>query len=298
MILSYTALLSFGIDTGVKPTWFPLLFIIVVLIILLNPFSFMFSPARSWLTTTMGRALTSGVRPSAFRDSFMGDGLNSLVYVFVILEQTSCAYTTNWHDLGHNCSYQKQWTTPVVAMIPALIRFVQCCRASYDSKKAIPQMLNALKYTLSLCTIWTAAATRMTGSPIARVAWVCAMVSASTYASSWDIYMDFGLFSSVFTSGKREWLRSELLYPKMFYVSAMMTNTVLRAAWVITISPNEYSVLFDKRVSAFTVGMLEILRRFQWNMIRIEYEAVKRGPAGRVQEADVSETKQIGSAKV
>ncbi|RKP09534.1 EXS family-domain-containing protein, partial [Thamnocephalis sphaerospora] len=104
------------------------------------------------------------------------------------------------------------------------------------------------------------------------VVWIIVSIAVTIYATFWDIYMDWGFFQQ---GSKNRFLRDELVFPyKSLYYFAMGSDLLLRAAWLLNISPSLWGIFFDNRIVAFTLAVLEILRRFQWNFFRMENEHV------------------------
>lgn len=88
---------------------------------------------------------------------------------------------------------------------------------------------------------------------------------ANCYMLFWDIYMDWNLgrISSV-----NFFLRDKLIYPKWFYYMSITINSFLRFTWITSIVP----VNINPEDLNFSLSILEIYRRGQWSLIRIENE--------------------------
>ncbi|KAJ3336058.1 hypothetical protein HDU93_003797 [Gonapodya sp. JEL0774] len=54
--------------------------------------------------------------------------------------------------------------------------------------------------------------------------------------------------------------------------TGMIANAILRITWVFSISPSHWGIVVDGRVIAFFLALLEVFRRFQWNVFRMENE--------------------------
>ena len=66
-------------------------------------------------------------------------------------------------------------------------------------------------------------------------------------------------------------LRSELLYPRIFYLYLMVSNLLLRVSWTYKLSPH----LRDNHLTVLCMTLLEVFRRFQWYFVRLEVELRK-----------------------
>ena len=145
-----------------------------------------------------------------------------------------------------------------------------------DSGDATPHLNNALKYILTLAVIWMSAASVIYNSPQIRTVWigdplnqlhsliyfvVFAVISA-TYSNYWDIFFDWGLCSN------GNLLRDKLIYPPIFYYVSITTNICLRFSWTLLISPNQWGSAAPSVI--FSLAVLEVLRRFVWNLFRME----------------------------
>ncbi|KAJ7064983.1 EXS family-domain-containing protein [Mycena amicta] len=70
----------------------------------------------------------------------------------------------------------------------------------------------------------------------------------------------------------RHWLlRQDLIYTHIsLYYLAIVTNTLLRFLWILYIPAKGP----DAMLRSFVVGLLEIVRRWQWNFYRLENEQI------------------------
>jgi len=89
----------------------------------------------------------------------------------------------------------------------------------------------------------------------------------SVCTSSWDILMDWSLLKR---NCKYPLLRNELVFESVWpvYYFALISNVILRFAWVIYLIPSPASMT----LKVFIIALLEVLRRFQWNFYRLENE--------------------------
>ena len=71
-------------------------------------------------------------------------------------------------------------------------------------------------------------------------------------------------------------LRAVLLYPLPVYPMAVFLNFILRMTWSIKLSSHLYSQS-DGSALIFWLEVAELLRRWIWVFLRIEWEVVKRG---------------------
>ncbi|KAI8373198.1 EXS family-domain-containing protein, partial [Radiomyces spectabilis] len=151
----------------------------------------------------------------------------------------------------------------ILASLPAWWRFLQCLRRFRDSDEKI-HLANAAKYTSSIVSIWMATLQRI----YRNVATLCLCTSLlnSTYTSAWDLKMDWGLLQPHAASFL---LRDELVFHRWVYYVAIPINVFLRFSWM-------WSLFLPKWIPSqclgFAIALLEVLRRLQWNIFRLENE--------------------------
>lgn len=74
-------------------------------------------------------------------------------------------------------------------------------------------------------------------------------------------------------------LRSTLLFPLPVYPLLVFLNLVLRLTWSIKLSSHLHSKT-DGSVAIFWLEMAEVVRRWMWVFVRVEWEVIKRGQHG------------------
>ena len=85
----------------------------------------------------------------------------------------------------------------------------------------------------------------------------------------WEVLVDWGLFASP---------RRPRKFPDAVYAYAVASNFVFRLGWAVYVSPDQTVV---KQHVILLLGCVEVIRRFQWLLIRVEHEHVKlHGHAG------------------
>jgi len=81
-------------------------------------------------------------------------------------------------------------------------------------------------------------------------------------------------------------LRPRLLYPLPVYPLALFINLILRLTWSIKLSSHLHArALGEGSLFIFWVEVAEIVRRWVWVFIRVEWEIVKRAQEGGHTEA-------------
>lgn len=76
------------------------------------------------------------------------------------------------------------------------------------------------------------------GSQFPEWLYISWRIFTTLYAYSWDIRVDWGLLMRKKPDEKYHysyWLRDRLMYPAYFYYFAVVTNLLLRFAWLISL---------------------------------------------------------------
>ena len=257
--------------SGVDEDFLAVITVLLFAIILLFPLDMLYFKLRKEILKTIYHIVISPFGKVEFRHFFIADVLTSMSKTFTDIFRSFCYLSTDaW--LQHQkpvCDGEVFWLC-VISALPYWWRLAQCLNKFYYTRNWYPHLLNAGKYLSGLFVVVIFFYPFTTQEPYRTIVWVMAYVVATLYMLTWDLVMDWGLISF-----KAPWeLREKQTYPKNFYLFAMISNTVLRFAWTITILP--VSVLENPFVEVelilFFVCIFEIFRRAQWTLIRIENE--------------------------
>lgn len=250
----------FAPQLNCSPLLFPLLLTLFLLIWMLNPLKhpdFTHRSSRMWFLRRVFHCLSAPFHYVTFADFWLADQMNSCVTIFLDLEYLVCFYATEVHyDLAafsveaiprpapnstigidfatgaDQCSTNAFGIRPLVSLIPAVIRFLQCFRRFRDTKKKNPHLVNAGKYFSSwfviiigsLNTHWYHDVSNWQ-SPL-FYPWLGAYLVSFVYAYTWDIRMDWGLLE---LRSAHPLLRDELVYDaKPVYYAAIVGDFILR----------------------------------------------------------------------
>ncbi|KXN92143.1 Protein SYG1, partial [Leucoagaricus sp. SymC.cos] len=205
-----------------------------------------------------------------FADFWMGDQLCSLVYTLSNLYMFVCIYVKNFQNDWQQCgSPSKHWPVAfALAALPFLIRLIQSIKRYADSG-LFTHLINGGKYSAGIVYyffyyLWRHQETHY--DPL-FTPWLIFTFLYSVYAACWDLLMDWSLLKP---RTKHFLLRDDLGYSSHVYsyYFAIITNCLIRFAWVFYIPEEGPSML----IRTFIVGLLEMLRRVQWNFYRLENE--------------------------
>lgn len=150
---------------------------------------------------------------------------------------------------------------------------MQCLKQGYDAPRYIntPPFWNTIKYLLSLLTVILSFLYKLQNDLIAL--WIIFAAISTIYSYVWDLKIDWGLFQNDHPYFK--FLRKDLFFPVQLYYFMIVNNFVLRLVWVLSISPDIAKTFGSPQVWALVTGMLEIVRRGFWNLLRTECEQIK-----------------------
>ncbi|CAH1099848.1 unnamed protein product [Psylliodes chrysocephalus] len=266
---------------SIPPYVNPLALTLIMIAFLINPFKVFRHDARFWFLRICGRMFGAPFFHVDFADFWLADQLNSLTSAFLDFQFLTCFYFTNgnWLEAGDTsqCMERNFTIRPLVNCIPAWLRFAQCLRRYYDSKDAFPHLVNAGKYSTTFLVVMfsTLRSAYKDDYPTASenpymFLWIAAQILSSTYAYTWDIKMDWGLFDK--SAGENTLLREETVYSsKVFYYFAIIEDFVLRFAWTVSLYLSEYGYVSGDIMTS-VLSPLEVFRRFVWNFFRLENE--------------------------
>ncbi|GAA5978749.1 hypothetical protein JCM11641_006165 [Rhodosporidiobolus odoratus] len=269
----------------IQPSAYPLAWIVVMLVIMLNPLPILYPSTRWWMLRSFARMITSGLVAVEFRDFFLGDEMNSLYYSLYNLGFLYCVYDKGWPaDSFTVCSTNRTWTSAILACLPPFWRLGQSIRRYLDSDGVHLHLLNAGKYLGTMAYFFAYFSWRIHKSNGEEETWRFALFVVfatlnTCYTSTWDILMDWSLVHRDVKDPKQRYLRKELAFfkdaPWLYWV-ACVVNVLLRFSWVIYFTDKPPGIL------SYAIALAEAARRLMWNVIRVEAEHVGNRDGYRV----------------
>eukprot|EP00698_Gefionella_okellyi_P025524 TRINITY_DN9388_c0_g1_i1.p1 TRINITY_DN9388_c0_g1~~TRINITY_DN9388_c0_g1_i1.p1 ORF type:complete len:635 (-),score=124.84 TRINITY_DN9388_c0_g1_i1:794-2497(-) len=275
------------LDFHIASYVYPLVMVCSMTFVLFCPFNIFQRSARGTLLNSLFHVMISPFGRVRFREFLLGDVLTSMYKPLIDIGYSICFFSSGeWLLLQPpvnsvcDSGWVHQVIPPVMSLLPYWWRFAQCIRRYYDTRQAFPHLANAAKYMSALLTIvfWSLqyeqAVARWTAM---RVMWVIFLVISSVYQYIWDVMMDWGLarqlFSRNYTPTSHRWLREDRLYRhNWLYYVAIVTDLIARFFWAISISPT-LQLLPDAYLTPL-VAFIEIVRRTQWSIYRLEWETL------------------------
>jgi len=281
MTLCYAFWISFSYAStiAVSPTTWPLAWIIFAITVIVNPLPILFPSSRWWFIRSTWKLLLFTRKRVEFADFWMGDQWCSLTFTLSNLYFVGCAYQANWDNVWNTCNLGWRWGLPFfLTSLPSIIRLIQCIKRWADSGLKI-HLINGGKYTSSIVAYVAYYMWRHNGGQRDHyfVIWCMFATINSTYTSSWDLTMDWSLLRP---HAKYKFLRTELVYTRYIpaYYFAIVSNVFIRFIWVWYIPKGGLS----STLRAFIFAMLEMVRRVQWNFLRLENEHLGNADQYRV----------------
>ncbi|KAI5173408.1 xenotropic and polytropic retrovirus receptor 1, partial [Pancytospora epiphaga] len=205
-------------------------------VVLLLPFDLLFYNSRLYLLSVFGHAIFKPFSVIRFRHFYFIDVAQSFSFSFKTL-LIACGVTNN----AILCS--------VILLFPT-IRILQCLKRYSVSKLAFPHVLNCGKFTLGILFNLSKTAEKTDKAFIGYS--ILFGVLNSLAGFFWDFFMDWHI------------MRSRYLYPQMVYYVIIGFNFITRLLWT-----GKYMFKMEYPV---VEGILEIIRRFLWTLIRVEVE--------------------------
>ena len=251
----------------------PLISYVVVLFYLFCPLKDTFNyQGRIYLGVLFVETMASITTTSDLRHTWLGDQMTSLVGPFRDIEYTVCYYVhynNTFEEKKRVCSNRR----PIVILIgiyPYCIRFLQVIKTMWEKKIIFPDILNAIKYILSILVAISSYYSKTI--EIFGKTWLLIAAFSSCWSYCWDMKMDYGLLQY---GAKDLFLRNDLFYKKNWiYYTAMILNLMGRFAWVLTISPDIVYRWIRPEFFLMVIYMIEMCRRGMWNFFRIELKHI------------------------
>ncbi|KAJ4835391.1 hypothetical protein Tsubulata_010554 [Turnera subulata] len=157
----------------------------------------------------------------------------------------------------------------------------KCLRRLFEEKDSM-HAYNALKYMSTIAAV----AMRTIYDLKRGTLWLIMAAVTSGFATIvstyWDIVIDWGLLQR---GSRNRWLRDKLLIPhKSVYFLAIVSNVVLRLAWMQTVLGFRQAPFLHRSALTAIVASLEIIRRGIWNFFRKKMKFGKEFEVQMVQE--------------
>jgi len=259
--------------------WYPLVTLISMMLFYLMPSDYFRRKYRRGILRVFLSVILAPVMSVTFRTILAGDMLTSLVKPVKDVQFTVCFYSEGTHFKDNTVCHINNVLTPLILLLPFWFRFLQCLNRVYNSPHWYRSLdlINAAKYLSGI------AVTVSTSTDMPHFFMVAISIWATVFMATWDFVVDWDLFSN-----------RQRLFQRRTYIIAVIANALMRCAWVLTIIPTprllwcsnrdtdtleEASIncpsVISEQILILLVSAIEVARRAQWIVFRLENEHVK-----------------------
>jgi hypothetical protein len=285
--------------------------VLLIMLVLVSNSLRLYQSSRVWMGVLTWRIVSAPLYPTLFKDFFVADQLVSIGPFYQALGLLLDISFNGVDGLDMSGSLPFTWYIAFLPMLPFYWRAMQCIRRYVDGlkvKAGPTQLINCSRYSLGLAVLLLSTLQTVYAQEKALVYVTMAVrIAYSVFSYYWDIYMDWGL-------GQGRWIQATrlspsnnpnpspnpsgrsndndnegggkpgklIVYPPWVYVFVIVTDGLTRFLWL------PFSVLGLYEVKPkhvyFALGLIEVLRRFQWNFIRVEIEHIHNCEKLRVTE--------------
>jgi hypothetical protein len=261
------------------------LILVILTLTVLNYFSVLYNfTSRFWFATVLFRIFSSPYHKCKFKDFFLADQLVSIIPFYQSFGLL--LYLSLYGEQSLNAVYPFTWYIAYLPLVPFHFRIWQCIRRYADARLVTTdktQLYNCSRYCLGM-TVYIVIGLQSYFKDIKSLVYLVLPLRMiyTLFSCYWDIVMDWGLGQGrMFYSNVRKdpyWSESHdtkgkmTIYPQWVYFFVMTTNILARFLWLPFILFQIYD--YHPYYPAYIAGIVETLRRFQWNFIRMEIEHV------------------------
>ena len=240
--------------------------------------------SRRVLVWTVFNVVIAPFGKLGLREFFVGDIITSLIkpmgdMVYSVCFIGSLRIFRQDLDEGPICDAISFYMLPLVSFFPFFWRMMQCLRRAVVLKEAV-HVLNCMKYMTGMIVIlmgilsgelWAFEFSN-SRSVLLQFLWLCSTVVSTICMYSWDVFVDWRFFRW-WKADKRLFLREKVGYPFTWYMYWMIvSNFFARFTWSLTVSQKKIFPGNASQIFILVISMVEVLRRFQWALIRVENE--------------------------
>lgn len=249
--------------------------LISYLIFTICPLNIFYRGSRWMVIKTLIEAALAPFGPVRFRNYMIASWMTSLAVPIKDLYLSICFLSTDaWTMNQYPKCYMHDFWLCILPMLPFTWRLFQIFNRIYYKPSMLKgQVWNFFRYGTSIILIVMTYFQLNRGEH--QFIWIFMYLVCTEYTSFLDVYQDWGLLRN----SKNGWvLRPNIYFKKSFYYWVIAVNFICRFAWTISLLPNQVleGLPLNKYLSAeflmFIMGVMEIIRRTLWSVLRIERE--------------------------
>jgi predicted small integral membrane protein len=242
----------------------------VVLFLFFNNLDFYDPGAKKWLTNVLSRIVVSPSYTCRFKDFFIADQLVSIAPFY---QSFGLLVDLSIHPshVSPSFSYPAVWYIAILPILPFLFRCLQSLRR-YSDGLGLIQLYNFLRYCLGIVVLLLIGFQTMYKEKKFLIYMILAFrLLYSLISLYWDISLDWGLGKGRMNSTSKE-KQIMIAYPRWTYYAVIVFDALARFIWLPFLLFQIYE--FHASYGSYILGIIEILRRFVWNFVRVEIEHV------------------------
>ena len=215
-----------------------------------------------------------------FKNVFYTNQLISLIGPMRGIFYTLCYYTfytETFTYIDNYCTMEGNIFYLLITLYPITVRIYQCFNIIKidinNQESKIYQMFKIAKYFGYILIILFSFFYPISGYSISvLIIWSILYVVLSLFSIFCDLDIDFQLLKK-----NQNLLRKKLFYNKNNYYFYMGTDIILRFVFIFTLCPEVILHFFNDFLHSVltTIYILEIFRRFIWNLIRVEVKCIQ-----------------------
>ena len=245
---------------------------IIMVTLIFLPYHILYYTFRKGIISTFIHNLVPyGKNNVRFKDFFLGEIITSytkpicsMILAYGLMACPKCREQNSRED------YTRYNIPCLIAVFyPYVIRLLQCTNKYYYTHLKFPHLIGCFKaFGAMIFNISQWVYNKDKNNNKAFYIYVSLGMVTQTFMYWWELYVDWGLFR---LNDNHLFLRHKITYPKFVYYFAIVTDGILRYLWCFNLFiytiPSDYDELYN-----FGTAVLEIFRKIQWTILRLENE--------------------------
>ena len=215
-----------------------------------------------------------------FKNVFYTSQLISLIGPLRGIFYTICYYTLydeTFKNIDNYCTMDGNILYLLITLYPIIIRIYQCINIiiidSNNLESKINQTFKIAKYIGYILIVFFSFFYQYSGySIVILIIWIILYIIVALFSIFCDLDVDFQLLKK-----NQKLLRKKLFFNKNNYYFYMGADIILQFIFFFTLSPEVILHFFNNTLHTVLtiIYILEIFRRFIWNLIRVEVKCIQ-----------------------
>eukprot|EP00475_Leptophrys_vorax_P036158 TRINITY_DN6058_c0_g1_i2.p1 TRINITY_DN6058_c0_g1~~TRINITY_DN6058_c0_g1_i2.p1 ORF type:complete len:862 (+),score=230.97 TRINITY_DN6058_c0_g1_i2:308-2587(+) len=308
-VLFYTISVAYKSSIGIdNPGYIHFVLLLTLLACSALPVDILFYQSRKYFWSCLLEIIKTPFVDVVFEHFFIADQLTSCGVVLLDLQYALVYYCTGNFITFENTKFSstRAYTriSLLVALVPYWLRFAQCIRRAIRSPaQRSTHLWNTLKYGLAIVATLFSYFYSFYGFISLWYIWLVFKICSALDGFMWDIFQDWSIIK--FTPKSEKLPFGKISKTDRFSTGNAIVagvNLLLRLAFVLNFlmftNAGIYGASFNREMSVWFLSTLEIYRRGQWNVLRMENEHLNNcGNFRAFQEIPPEFTFKLGSLK-